>query len=253
MKKISAERRKVLTILAFGILVWAILLFFTFDFTSEAQKAATARKDQEGTSEKTDSTNQTIAPVSVIIDAGHGDYDDGLVAEDGSKEKDLTLNLVLKIGKELGKMDSNITVLYTRDSDEIHFSSSTKNDETGRINVANNSEADYFLSIHMARDDDTQKTGYSGYTREDDTSSQTLYVDIAKELTEVGWTPDLGINYVNNEPEVIANQTERPSLLIEIGFITNVDEVNELNQEEIQDILAKAIATGYYNYLKSLN
>ena len=252
MKKISAERRKVLMILASGILVWAILLFFTFDYTSEAEKAATARKDQEGTSEKTDSS-QTIAPVSVIIDAGHGDYDNGLVAEDGSLEKDITLNLALKIGKELGKMDSNITVLYTRDSDDIHFSSSTKNDETGRITVANNSEADYFLSIHMARDDDPQKTGYSGYTREDDTDSQALYVEIAKALTEVGWTPDLGINYVNNKPEVIAAQTERPSLLIEIAYITNADEVSELNREDIQDIIAKAIAQGYYNYLKSLS
>ncbi len=240
-------------ILASGILVWAILLFFTFDFTSEAEKAATARKDQEGTSEKTESSSQTIAPVSVIIDAGHGDYDNGLVAEDGSLEKDITLNLVLKIGKELGKMDSNITVLYTRDSDDIHFSSSTKNDESGRITVANNSEANYFLSIHMARDDDPQKTGYSGYTREDDTESQALYVDIAKELTEIGWTPDLGINYVSNEPEVIASQTQRPSLLIEIAYITNADEVNELNQEDIQDIIAKAIAQGYYNYLKSLS
>jgi N-acetylmuramoyl-L-alanine amidase len=150
-------------------------------------------------------------------------------------------------------MDSNITVLYTRDSDDIHFSSSTKNDETGRITVANNSEADYFLSIHMARDDDPQKTGYSGYTREDDTDSQALYVEIAKALTEVGWTPDLGINYVNNKPEVIAAQTERPSLLIEIAYITNADEVSELNREDIQDIIAKAIAQGYYNYLKSLS
>ena len=57
---------------------------------------------------------ETIA--TVMIDAGHGGYDGGTVAEDGTTEKDLTLALALETGKQLKKLNPEIKVVYTRTS-----------------------------------------------------------------------------------------------------------------------------------------
>lgn len=59
---------------------------------------------------------ETIA--TVMIDAGHGGYDGGTVAEDGTTEKDLTLALALETGKQLKKLNPEIKVVYTRTSDK---------------------------------------------------------------------------------------------------------------------------------------
>lgn len=60
---------------------------------------------------------ETIA--TVMIDAGHGGYDGGTVAEDGTTEKDLTLALALETGKQLKKLNPEIKVVYTRTSDKV--------------------------------------------------------------------------------------------------------------------------------------
>ena len=75
---------------------------------------------------------------TVMLDAGHGGYDNGASFE-GRKEKDDNLNLVLAIGNILE--NNGVDVLYTRTTD-IYQSPNEK------ANIANRSDASYFVSIH---------------------------------------------------------------------------------------------------------
>ena len=87
---------------------------------------------------------------TVMLDAGHGGYDNGASFE-GRREKDDTLNLTLAVGNILE--NRGVNVLYTRTTD-IYQSPAQK------AQLANESDADYFISIH--RNSSTSPNMYSG-------------------------------------------------------------------------------------------
>ncbi len=62
----------------------------------------------------------------VVLDAGHGGYDDGSAAADGTKEKTITLQLTKKIGKLLEKQD--VEVVYTRLQDKVSWPADNEKD-----------------------------------------------------------------------------------------------------------------------------
>ena len=71
-----------------------------------------------------------------MIDAGHGGYDGGTVAEDGTTEKDLTLALALETGKQLKKLNPEIKVVYTRTNDKVTWSEDETEDLKARVKMA---------------------------------------------------------------------------------------------------------------------
>ena len=77
---------------------------------------------------------ETIA--TVMIDAGHGGYDGGTVAEDGTTEKDLTLALALETGKQLEELNPEIKVIYTRTSDKVTWPEDESEDLKARVEMA---------------------------------------------------------------------------------------------------------------------
>ncbi len=82
---------------------------------------------------------QTIEKFVVVLDAGHGGHDPGNMGN-GHKEKDIALNIVLDVGKQLEK-NPNIKVVYTRDKDIFV-------DLFERGQIANKANADLFVSVH---------------------------------------------------------------------------------------------------------
>ena len=79
-------------------------------------------------------------PFVVVLDAGHGGKDPGRPTSYGYKEKDIVLDIVLKVGNLLETID-DIKVIYTRKSDVFL-------ELRERANIANKADADLFVSIH---------------------------------------------------------------------------------------------------------
>ena len=80
---------------------------------------------------------------TVVLDAGHGGKDAGTVgSKPANKEKDIVLDVTLKVGKLLKEKCKDINVLYTRDGD--YFVELDK-----RARIANKAKADLFISIHV--------------------------------------------------------------------------------------------------------
>lgn len=166
----------------------------------------------------------------VIIDAGHGGRDPGAVFE-GRQEKDDVLALSLAVGEILE--ENGISVAYTRTTD-VYDSPSQK------ATIANNSGADFFISFHRnSTETPGSGTGVDALVYENKGLPAELGTNINRELEDLGFRN----NGITERPGlVVLRRTQMPALLMEIGFINNVED-NALFDEQFEAI-AQAIANG---------
>ena len=224
----------------------------------------------------------------VVLDAGHGGKDPGNMGG-GFKEKNIALNIILKVGKELEK-NNNIKVIYTRDKDVF-----IPLDERARI--ANDAHADLFVSVHcnshtsqangtetwvlgLSRNkdnmdiakkensviylEDNYKATYNGF----DPNSPESYIGLTlmqeefldqsimlADFVEKKFTNELHRNDrgVKQNIFLVLRETYMPSVLIETGFLTNREEGPFLNSSSGQTKMAHAIVDGIDEYMKNIN
>ncbi|WP_343208891.1 N-acetylmuramoyl-L-alanine amidase [Anaerolentibacter hominis] len=175
-------------------------------------------------------------PRQVIIDAGHGGYDNGAVYND-RKEKDDNLALALAVGEILAK--NGVEVAYTRTSD-IYQS------PTEKARIANSLGGDLFVSLH--RNSSQVPNTYSGvqsliYSKGG--LKEEAADEINDELEDLGFQ-NLGIAL---RPDLIVlRRTQMPAVLVEAGFI-NTDEDNRIFDTRFGKV-AEAIADGIMEALK---
>ena len=163
--------------------------------------------------------------VKIMIDAGHGGWDNGAQFE-GRKEKDDTLSLALAVGRILA--ENGIDVEYTR-TDDIYETPLKKATD------ANESGADYFVSIHRN----------SGTIPEQYTGVQTLvYNDsgVAHRMAELASLGFVNIGIEERPNLVVLRRTTMPAVLVEAGFI-NSNKDNAIFDSQF-DAVATAIADG---------
>lgn len=166
----------------------------------------------------------------IVIDAGHGGYDDGAQYE-GRKEKDDTLTLALLVGTIL--MEKGVNVIFTRTNDVYETPAQ-------KANKGNEAEANYFVSIH--RNSSLYPNEYTGvdarvYSRQG--SAAIMAKNINNQLEQVGFA-NIGIFEQPNL--VVLSKTKMPSVLVEVGYINN-DADNALLDAKTYEV-AQAIATG---------
>ena len=170
----------------------------------------------------------------VWLDAGHGGNDPGALGS-GLKEKDITLAITLKAGKELER--HGVKVGYTR-----------KNDKTVNLNsrgpLANKYGADVFVSIHTnAHNSNAQ--GVETYSFPNSKNGARLAKFIQDEVLKAKlYTKNRGIKTANF---AVLRQSKMPAALIETAFITNKQDAQLLKNK--QNEFATAIAKGILKYL----
>lgn len=169
------------------------------------------------------------APV-VAIDAGHGGSDYGAIYN-GRNEKDDNLKLAMAVGKILENNGVDVFYIRTTDEYETPFKKATD---------ANNSDADYFISIH--RNSSATPGEYNGVQSlifDDSGVKAQIARNINKNLTDIGFK-DLGVDERPNL--VVLKRTKMPAVLVETGFINN-EKDNRLFDDNF-DAIAQGIADG---------
>ncbi len=172
----------------------------------------------------------------VVIDAGHGGADSG-ATYNGRQEKDDNLRLAKAVGNILA--DNGVDVRYTRTDD-------TYNTPLEKAMMANDAEADLFVSIHRnAMPVPGTGSGAETLVFEDKGLPAMAAKNIGEALNKAGFT-DLGV--MERPGLVVLRRTNVPSVVVLAGFIDNEAD-NSLFDQNF-DAIAKAIADGI---LKSLN
>jgi N-acetylmuramoyl-L-alanine amidase len=189
----------------------------------------------------------------VVLDAGHGGYDPGSIGAAGTYEKDITLSLILKVGGILESEYDNLHVVYTRTSDEVAWPSEEAQDLAWRVAIAQSCNADFYFALHLNSSEDCSAQGYYGICRNDDTFSQQLLEDIYAGFESSGWMGKKDTKYTQEIPLYVVDNLACPSTLLEIGFISNEQEEQELSSTFIQNKLARVIAENIAQSVLSLS
>ncbi|WP_165279868.1 N-acetylmuramoyl-L-alanine amidase family protein [Paenibacillus protaetiae] len=174
---------------------------------------------------------------TVVIDAGHGGTDPGARSVDGRWEKDLNLQISLKL-KALLDQEKQIKVVLSRPEDKYVGLAD-------RVTIAEQNKADIFISIHANSDPKGTATGTETYyTRE---SSKSLADVIHSHLVKGTGLKDRG---VKQESLHVTRETTMPAILLETGFLTNQTDVNTVFDDKVQNRIAAEIVAGIKQYLK---
>ncbi len=180
----------------------------------------------------------------VVIDAGHGGYDVGATGPSGTREKDITVAIALKLSELLKGAGYN--TLMTR-SDDTFVSL------PDRSLAANGSKADIFVSIHCNSSDYHTGRGTEVYTEPDrlnpvykqQENSRYLAGLVQNELIKALGLTDRGIR---EKDLAVCRETNTPAILIETAFIDVKEEELLLNDPSFQDKTAAAIKLGIDGY-----
>ena len=225
---------------------------------------------------------------TVVLDAGHGGRDPGNTWN-GFIEKNIALNMVLKVGAELEKLP-DVKVLYTRKTDVFVTLA-------GRADVANKAEADLFISIHMnghTSQAQGTETFVLGLHRNQDNlevamrENQVIYLEEDYEVTYDGFDPKSPESYIGltlmqeeylNQSILLADliqknftninkrmnrgvkqagflvlrETYMPSVLVEAGFLSNRAEGAYLNSAKGQTEISQSIVRAVKDYKNMIN
>lgn len=202
-------------------------------------------------------TQQTSELPIVIIDAGHGGFDGGAVANDGTIEKDINLSISLYLHEYLSAF--NIKTIMIRETDcsvedeglnTIRQKKSS--DLHNRMKIMEETDNAIFISIHQNKFYDSKYSGtqvfYSPKTKTESQSFaqciqdciiNTLQNDNKRQIKECGTSVFLMYN------------ATKPAVLVECGFLSNYEETQMLKSSEYQKKIAFCIAMGIQNYITS--
>jgi N-acetylmuramoyl-L-alanine amidase len=180
----------------------------------------------------------------VVVDAGHGGNVPG-ASKMGVNEKDLDLDIVLELKKLFDVSGKNIGVYYTRTDDS---NPSFEN----RVGLANDLDADVFLSVHNNSTASGRMSSISGtevmYEGGDQTGESKKFASLClKNLLDNLGTKSKG-TVVGDEVYII-RMSEPPVALVEVGFMTNQKELENLQDKEYQRKAADAMYRAILEYL----
>lgn len=212
-----------------------------------SHRAAIARLEQHYIS----TLSWALAGKLIVVDPGHGGTDPGALGSKGIHEKDIVIEVSKKLGEVLRQAGAE--VLLTRETDRDLSNPATQNpyqakieDLTRRVELANKKQADLFISIHVNSFSDPREGGAQTFSQPGEEESKKLAICIQNELNRFLENPGRQAKQV----DFFANRmAEMPSVIVEIGFISNPIEESLMLDPQYQKKIAWAIYAGIARYL----
>ena len=244
--------------------------------------ASTPQPTRDGQSTLTRTLGLKIG--RIVIDPGHGGHDTGTIGPTGLMEKDLCLDVALRLGKIIEQRLPGADVVYTRSDDSfIPLEERTR--------IANEAKADLFISIHANSSKDRAARGIETYylnlkgsaeamevaARENASSQEGVHdlqdlvmkiartekIDESKELAEdvqdslsrriQKTSRPVKNRGVRKAPFVVLIGADMPSILTEISFLSNPADEKLLKQPDQRQKVAEGLYQGVASYLESMN
>lgn len=182
-----------------------------------------------------------IAGKTIVVDAGHGGSDVGAIGKNGLLEKDVTLKVALLLEDYLTEAGANVLMTRRKDVDVARPNATDAEELQARVDVANNSDADLFLSIHIDSFVSPDAHGTTVYIYNDAKLGKCLHDELMNRLDR----NDRGVKFANF---YVLRHTAMPASLIELMFISNPEEEKLLGEHDTHVQAARALFEGLRIY-----
>ena len=192
---------------------------------------------------------------TLILDAGHGGRDGGAISADGVLEKDLNLQITLKLGALLEA--EGYHVVYTRTDDRALYTAAQDipgkrkmYDLRNRLVIAEEAERPILISIHMNKFSDPKYSGLQVYYAPSDGESRILAQAIQSGVRS-SLQPQNGRHIKRADSSIyLLNHARFPAVRVECGFLSNLEECQKLSSEDYQKQLSFSIFCAIIEYMK---
>ena len=214
------------------------MLYFTFMANSSADGVMT----------------KPVLKQTVIIDAGHGGDDGGAIGIDGTVEKDINLDIALKLEKLLKFYGFDVIMTRTEDimtcDDGLDSLRKRKvSDIHNRFDVLEKNPDAVFISIHQNKFEDNSQHGTQVFYSGNNDESKLLAESIQNSIVSVLQPDNSRVVKKSGSGIYLLYHAKLPAVLVECGFISNHAEVKKLNDEKYRMKIAILIADGLIKYL----
>ncbi len=196
--------------------------------------------------------NTPISTYSVVIDAGHGGIDGGASGSLGVFEREINLQISLKLKEAFESKGYKVTLTRTDDSGLYDDTSPgfKLRDLKKRVEIIKNARPSIFISVHLNTYSSPKRRGAQVFYKKDSNNSKKLADSVQLELNLLKESKRMydalsGDYYLLNSLDI-------PSIIVECGFLSNPEEEKLLLSESYQKTLAKAIYNGTIRYFANL-
>lgn len=233
-------RKSIIAIITAFLIILSAMLYLTFMANFSAAEAS----------------SMPITQKTVIVDAGHGGDDGGAIGIDGTVEKDINLDIALKLEKILKFYGFNVIMTRTQDvmtcDDGLDSLRKRKiSDIHNRFELMRKNPDAIFISVHQNKFEDSSQHGTQVFYSGNDERSKELAEAIQTSVTLTLQRKNDRVVKKSGSGIYLLYHAKIPAVLVECGFISNSDEVKKLKDESYRMKLAILIADGLLKYLSN--
>lgn len=192
---------------------------------------------------------------TIVVDAGHGGEDGGAVGINGQVEKDINLAIALALSQDLKA--AGFPVILVRDGDYSVGDQSLstvaerkRSDTKNRVQLVEKTGECVLLSIHQNQFSQSQYSGAQMFYSPNHPESALLAECIRQSVVESLQPENTRQNKEAGEEIYLLAQCQVPAVLIECGFLSNLEEAEQLSQPQYQQAMAAAIYNGLVSFLE---
>ena len=224
-------------------LTMACLLLVCFYLLSRQAAVISVNQTERGT--------QKAASPLILVDAGHGGSDPGMIGVGGLEEKGINLSISLLLRDTLEK--SGYSVIMTREEDKGLYDSSAANkkaqDMQRRIAMIREHMPVLSVSIHQNSYHDAGVHGPQVFYYESSVEGKKLAEAVQSSLNDL-LEVDRPRKVKGNTSYYLLKRSSGTLVIVECGFLTNPEEAQKLQTKEYQEKVANAVADGIGTYLE---
>lgn len=195
--------------------------------------------------------------ITIVLDAGHGGEDGGAQGN-GLIEKDLNLDITLRVATLL--REQGVNVVLTRDTDVLLYDKNSNyegkkkyQDVRKRLEIAKEQENPVLVSIHMNYFSQTKYSGLQVWYSKNDSSSKILANGIQSNIKAALQPNNKRVTKQATSSIFLLHNATFPAVLIECGFLSNPDEARSLGDADYRQKLANVIFKSIMDYISQNN
>ena len=190
---------------------------------------------------------------TVIIDPGHGGFDGGASADDGTIEKDINLKISLKVKDLLSFYGYNVVMTRTddtgtEDNPNTNISTRKKSDLKNRLNLMKSAEDTIYVSIHLNKFTTSAASGTQVFYTPNFSEARTLGECIQKSVVSLLQPENRRAVKMGTDSTFLLKNATVPAVIVECGFLSNKGDLEKLKNETYQNNLAFCITAGIMEY-----